>query len=758
MGFLKMRNLLLSRIFVSFLLILPLGTTAKSEISQTNDGYLKALAYLKNQQPESACIIISEVLKINEVICQGNDIIEFTKSIKSVDNKKYSLLHLLGISLRKLNYFEQAHIALEASKSGASGSDEFDDISLSLANLDQGLYRRAVNLYKSTLEAKSELAAKDEIYLKAQSALNNYQALWHSKSFTIQVKSKLNWLLIFSSIDLNLQKLTILKQKLYPIVNTVIHEIEVQLPNLSYSEQIESQIKLSEALLKLSQNDLIYLKEADKQAEDLLELSKRSKIPRDLSKAYGLKGKILLLKSMKNEAIVAFKKAEVFAQTNQSYDLAYQWEWELGKIYSKAGKHSVAIKKYQDTIQSIERVRKDLFSLKPDLQFTFRDEIEPIFNEYISLLFEDSQPDLRKVININNDLKITEIENYLQCGKLNLVNLLDVKEKISPEATIYLVSLPNRYEVILKQKNGTLKHFSTSKQIINLAAENIKRNVQNSTFSNYSETTSQESFAQLYNQIISPIKRLLPDKGTIVFSLDSNLRDLPWGMLFDGQKYFIEKYSIGLTLGSKLESPDRRSIDYSRTKPLLIGLSQSNSSEFPNLPYVTDEISSIQSLFSSSKVLLNNAFTTEKLLNNSQDFSIIHIASHGEFSSDPEKTFILSWDQKLKVQEMTELVNNRKSPIDLLVLSGCETAAGDRRASLGIAGAAVQSGAASVLASLWIVNDKSQGLLMSAFYKNLIHGENKAEALRKAQLSLLKSDQWASGYFWGSMVLVGSWR
>jgi CHAT domain-containing protein len=144
---------------------------------------------------------------------------------------------------------------------------------------------------------------------------------------------------------------------------------------------------------------------------------------------------------------------------------------------------------------------------------------------------------------------------------------------------------------------------------------------------------------------------------------------------------------------------------------------------------------------------------------------VVHIATHGQFSSDPEGTFILLWDRVLNVRELDNLLrptNRLESEIvDLLVLSACETAAGDKRASLGLAGVAVRTGARSTLATLWQVNDESTAALMGLFYQKL--SENpaiaKAEALRQAQLELWKNiaQDWQVPFFWASYVLVGNW-
>lgn len=90
-------------------------------------------------------------------------------------------------------------------------------------------------------------------------------------------------------------------------------------------------------------------------------------------------------------------------------------------------------------------------------------------------------------------------------------------------------------------------------------------------------------------------------------------------------------------------------------------------------------------------------------------------------------------------------------------MSACQTAEGDRRATLGLAGVAVRSGARSTLASLWQVDDQSTAILMGRFYEELAKNPDitKSEALRRAQQYIL--EQKGHPYFWAPYVLVGNW-
>jgi CHAT domain-containing protein len=136
------------------------------------------------------------------------------------------------------------------------------------------------------------------------------------------------------------------------------------------------------------------------------------------------------------------------------------------------------------------------------------------------------------------------------------------------------------------------------------------------------------------------------------------------------------------------------------------------------------------------------------------------LASHGKFSSDPKETGILAWDQVLDLPTLRQLIDEqakRQRSIELLVLSACETAKGDQRSVLGLAGVAAQAGARSTIASLWLVNEESTVALMDEFYFQMSQGLSKAEALRQAKLNLIHNPEFSHPFFWGSFQLIGSW-
>ncbi|HEY9668325.1 MAG TPA: CHAT domain-containing protein, partial [Coleofasciculaceae cyanobacterium] len=222
----------------------------------------------------------------------------------------------------------------------------------------------------------------------------------------------------------------------------------------------------------------------------------------------------------------------------------------------------------------------------------------------------------------------------------------------------------------------------------------------------------------------------------LVFLVDSGLRSIPIAALHNGQGFLVERYSVALM--PSLNLTDTRYRNIQKSQILAMG-----AETFPDqkpLPAVPVELSVITQQLWRGKAFLNSAFTLENLKAQRKEssFSIIHLATHADFlPGSPENSYIQLGDGKLRLNQMPQL-NWRNPPVELLVLSACRTAVGNEQAELGFAGLAVHSGVKSAMASLWVVSDEATLGLMTQFYTQLKNTPIKAEALRQAQLAMLR--------------------
>lgn len=466
------------------------------------------------------------------------------------------------------------------------------------------------------------------------------------------------------------------------------------------------------------------------------------------------------------------EKALFKAQTINASDIAYQWQWQLGRLLNKKGDIKGAIASYNVAYKTLQSLRRDLVAINPDVQFSFRENVEPVYRELVELLLRFpqeriNQDNLKLARDVIESLQLAELDNFFRSACLNLTQELDpvVDKKDQRAAVIYPIILPDRLEVILKLPNQQqLRHYKTV--IVQKDVEGIIADLRTNLLDVTQTVRVQQRSQQIYDWLIRPAEAELAKSGikTLVFVLDGELRNIPMGVLYDKQqqKYLLEKYAIALTPGLQLLDP--KPLQKVQLNALTAGVSEKRlveGREFRALQNVPRELKEIKTEIPRSEELLNQKFTELNLQNKlrSTFFSVVHLATHGEFSSDPEKTFILTSDKLVKVKEFDTLLRvsdqSKSKSIELLVLSACKTALGDKRAALGLAGIAVRAGARSTLATLWSVDDRFTADVMSEFYRQLKAGVNKAEALQLAQLTVFAKDKTPSN--WAPYVLVGNW-
>ncbi|MUG95507.1 CHAT domain-containing protein [Scytonema sp. UIC 10036] len=448
------------------------------------------------------------------------------------------------------------------------------------------------------------------------------------------------------------------------------------------------------------------------------------------------------------------------ARQLQAEDIIAQSAWQVGQLHKQQGEISQAISAYTEAVKALKALRGDLVAVNPDVQFSFRQSVEPVYRELVGLLLDGqpSQAALVQARELIESLQIAELDNYLREACLDKTQQID---QVDPTATvIYPIILPDRLALILSHVKQPLRYYVTHKSQVE-----IEQTLDNLliAFNPVSDSKERDRLSQqVYDWLIRPMEvdGVLQDTKTLVFVLDGKLRNIPIAALYDGKQYLIEKYAVALSPGLQLMAA--RSLQHDNIKALVGGISQSRTG-FSALPAVEVEVKHISKTVTSS-TLLNQEFTSQALAARMKSSSadVVHLATHAKFSSRLENTFLVTWDGQVNIKDLSEILKNRGSnssnTIELLVLSACDTAAGDDRAVLGIAGLAVKSGARSTIATLWSVKDKAAAMLMTRFYNRLKQpGITKAEALRQAQIDLIHQTDFYDPFFWSAFVLVGNW-
>jgi filamentous hemagglutinin family protein len=320
-----------------------------------------------------------------------------------------------------------------------------------------------------------------------------------------------------------------------------------------------------------------------------------------------------------------------------------------------------------------------------------------------------------------------------------------ILQKVEAETTekygvVYVVSRENQLELIVVSASGSPIHRTipeANREQLLLTLRQFQVNLIRSR--SRDSNSYQSSAQQLYKWMISPIKADLEQREitTLLFSFDADFRSFPVGALWDGEKFFTEQYNYSLIPSMSLINTQHSNLK--NAKILIMGASTFDAQN--PLPAVPIEAHTILQLWQGQS-FLNEAFTLENLKTQRQSnhFSIVHLATHADFQGGTsDNSYIQLWDQKLSLTQLP-LLNWGNPPVELLVLSACRTAIGNREAELGFAGLALQSGVKSAIASLWYVNDQGTLALMSQFYTDLKQTAIKAAALRQAQLEMIRGN------------------
>jgi CHAT domain-containing protein len=679
------------------------------------------------------------------------------------------VLRSLGVSLQLAGDLNQSRQVLQKSLAVARHLRSPQHISAALFSL--GNTARAQQRFGSAIAYYQEAATV------APNPLAKLQAQINLLSLLISVKQITTAQTLRTQIQPQLETLPLNQAGVYARINYA--QTLMKLVSLSRSQQVRLNPPQN-APQKTIQPDP--LQEIAQSLATAVRQSQTLGDRRAESYALGNLGTLYEQKGQWADAQEVTQRALVLAQATSASDIAYRWHWQLGRLFRRQWEESGqisqefrerAIAAYDAAVKDLQSLRGDLVAVNREVQFSFRESVEPVYRESVELLLQTqaNQPStqiLDKARQRIEALQLAELDDFFREACLNAKSVLldKVVDQDNPTAAIiYPIILQNQLQVIVKIPKQPLRYHTITKP--RSEVEQVVGQLRQSLVEPDATATVKSLSQQVHQWLIHPIEADLQKSGveTLVFVLDGPLRSIPMAALYDGKQYLVEKYAVALSLGLQLLAPSP--LGEEKLKVLAAGLVQPppNFQQFPPLPEVRSEFSLITQAGLSSQQLLDNAFTSQALERqvNSAPFNVVHLATHGQFSSQAKDTFILAADGPINVTQLDSLLRSReqqqRQAIELLVLSACQTAAGDNRATLGLAGVAVRAGARSTLASLWHISDRSTAFFIGEFYRELASAKvTKAEALRRAQLTLLKKyPNYSRPGYWAPYVLVGNW-
>ncbi|RCJ19605.1 hypothetical protein A6770_05545 [Nostoc minutum NIES-26] len=681
-------------------------------------------------------------------------------------------------------------------------------------------YQQAFNYYI----AAAKVASAPPIP-KIQAQLNHFQLLLETKKWWRDQTNRriASWSrfgeskLIQRGKDFVSQLELQLNQEAQALQNQISPDLATLTPSRA---AIYAQINFAESLMQSAQINQVepLLQNALQQARTIQDKRAETYVLGYLGKLYHKQGQLNQATKLTRQALMLAQEQNI---NGDAREITYLWQSQLGSLLRKQGDQKGAIAAYTAAFNTLQSLRSDLNANNQDVQFDFLQEVKPVYIELVDLLLKSnlSDDELNSLIVLNpsitqnkaetqkpqkrlelarqviESLQLAELDNFFQdpCSEPADV-AVQIDNIDANAAVIYPIVLPDRLEVILSLSGKPLQEvvIPISEQEVNQTLDRLYDYLDNVTINNSARNilstsnpdprelkenlqTVLPTFGQIYNWLIKPFEAQLDSNQikNLVFVLNGRLQRVPIAALYDGENYLIEKYSVALVPSLQLINPQR--LERKQLKVLAAGVSeqiQVRGEFFAALVNVPKELDQIKQTFPASQKLLNQEFTAKTIEKQLKlNFPVVHLATHGLFSSNPQKNFIITGDGKsISINELSALLKEPGTTVELLVLSACETATGDERAVLGLAGMAVRSGARSTLATLWPVGDASTTKFMGEFYEHLKKPAGKqADALRNAQLSLLESlkinppfpelkNLPPHPYYWAPYVLIGNWQ
>jgi len=442
-------------------------------------------------------------------------------------------------------------------------------------------------------------------------------------------------------------------QNLLPLIQS---QLATRTPNQT---TIYAQIELAQSLVKLNPKEISaaaqLLATAQKQAKSLGN-------PRAESYALGRLGQLYSKTQQWQDAKRLTQEALSLTQAIRAPEIAYQWQWQMGQLLVKTGDKLGAIASYTEAVNTLQSLRQDLVAVNQDVQFSFREQVEPVYRELVDLLLQPpqgagvvSQANLQQARSTIEALQLAELANFFREACLDTQT--QTIDRIDPTAAVvYPIILRDRLEVILSLPNQPLRNYSTnlSQEQVEEAISRMRQSLRRTSFAQERLSVAQ----QIYSWLVQPAAADLTRQSikTLVFVLDGSLRNVPMAALHDGKQYLIEQYRIAIAPSLQLFNP--QSLALTQLKVLVGGLTQ-GSQEFSPLPGVKQEVSEISAEVPAT-TLLDQQFTAAAVQAKvkTQSFSVMHLATHGQFSSKASETFLLTWDGRLDVKQLNTLLGS----------------------------------------------------------------------------------------------------
>ena len=493
----------------------------------------------------------------------------------------------------------------------------------------------------------------------------------------------------------------------------------------------------------------------------------------DTGTATGYLGDLYAYQERYGEAERLYHQALFIAHETENHYLASRWYWRLGQLQVANENKEQAIKYYYRALASLSGFQPAPLNGWRGLPDAFQESVGVVYLELAALLLEKAnhstteaarQVALKGIRDIMEQYRTVELKEYFRdacvSDQLDQQPEINLDHLITPgTAVLYPVVLSDRILLLLSQADNSIifKEVPVNSEELQNTTQKFRSLMNPSS----NPRRLMKVAMTLYDQLIRPIRPLLYESRVenLVIVPDNILRTIPFAALHNGESYLVNEFALaiapGLTLTDITGSNDS-------VRQIFAGGLSEGVQGFPRLNFVKPEVESISAL-NAGKKLLDRQFLKSNILSelSQTNYKWVTFSTHAQIDQNFNESYLLTYDDKLSFNELENIFQTaklRNNNVDLLVLSACETAVGDQRAALGLAGLAVKAGVKSAMASLWKVNDKYTAELIPQFLSNLKQTElTKAQALQAAQLDLINKHNVSHPYYWAAFVVVGNW-
>ena len=256
---------------------------------------------------------------------------------------------------------------------------------------------------------------------------------------------------------------------------TLQPQLQSQLDSLSPSRATAyATVNYVKSLLKLSRHSQqsTWQKDAARRLATAAQQAKQLEDSQAEAYALGMLGTVYEQNQQFSEAQQLTQQALQLSQGLGTSDSHYRWQWQLGRLLWTKGDVKGAITAYRGAIQTLQSLRLNLVAMNPELQFSFRDDVEPVYRQFVELLLQPEEPSQANLYQARQTielLQLAELDNFLRQACLQPRKEIDAI--VQQEAVFYPIILKQRLEVILKLPGQSELHH----HVVSIAQSEVEQ-------------------------------------------------------------------------------------------------------------------------------------------------------------------------------------------------------------------------------------------------------------------------------------------